>query len=92
MLLTMYEVFRLPNFVNSHKHILYIVPEACFHAESIGASPVIIAGKTAKLFKFLQVYSPHERTMLLILDFTLVNSLGQLSLDISLEKVPTSNT
>ena len=26
--------------------------EACFHTESVGASPVIIAHKTAKLFKF----------------------------------------
>ena len=30
-----------------------IVPEGRFRAESIGASPVIIARKTARLFKFL---------------------------------------
>ena len=38
-----------------------IVPEARFHAESIGASPLIIARKTARLFKFLQLHSQRER-------------------------------
>ena len=37
----------------------FIVPEAHFHAKSIGASSVVIACKTAKLFKIL--YSPTQR-------------------------------
>ena len=65
MLLTMYEVFRLATFTNSHKH-KFVVSEARFHAESIGASPVIIAHKTAKLFKFLQVHSQHERPIVVL--------------------------
>ena len=34
-----------------------MVPEVHFHAESTGASPVIISHKMAKLFKFLQPHS-----------------------------------
>ena len=48
MPLTKYEVFRLATFTNSHKHKFFIVPEARSDAESISASPVIIACKTAK--------------------------------------------
>ena len=58
----MYEVFCLATFANSHAH-KFIVPEAHFDAESVGASPVKIALKTAKLFKFLQVPTQRERTI-----------------------------
>ena len=34
-------------------HTKFILPEAHFHTESIGASPVVIAHKKVKLFKFL---------------------------------------
>ena len=37
--------------------------EARFHAESMGASPVIIARKTVKLFEFLHVHSQREHTI-----------------------------
>ena len=40
-----------------------MVPEAHFHTESIGASHVIIARKTAKLFKFLQLHSQRKHTI-----------------------------
>ena len=53
MLLKMYGFFGLAPFANLHMHKI-IVPEACFHAESIGTSPVRTARKTAKLFKFSQ--------------------------------------
>ena len=49
----MYGVLGLATFVNSHTHKI-IVSEVHFHAESIGTSPVRIARKMAKLFKFLQ--------------------------------------
>ena len=62
----MYGVFHLAIFANSHKH-KFIVPEARFHADSIGTSPVIIARKTAKLFKFLQLHSQRKRTIVAML-------------------------
>ena len=39
----------------------FIVPEACFHIELIGASPVIVAHKTTKLFKVLQDVLVHSQ-------------------------------
>ena len=54
----MYGVFCFATFANSYTYKL-IVPEAHFHAETIGASPAVIARKTAKLFKLL--YSPTQR-------------------------------
>ena len=62
MPLKMYGVFCLATFANSHTH-KFIIPEAHFDAESIGASAVKIARKTAKLFKFLQVPTQRERTI-----------------------------
>ena len=61
--LTVYGVFCFTRFANCCTH-KFIAPEARFHAESICVSPVIIAHKTAKLFKFLQVhvYCQHECT------------------------------
>ena len=41
----------------------FIVPEADFHTDLIGASSVIIVHKTAKLFRFLQVHSQCEHTI-----------------------------
>ena len=41
----------------------FIAPEARFRAKSIRASPIIIACKTAKLFKFLQVHSHRKCTI-----------------------------
>ena len=38
------------------------MPEACFHAELIGTSPVRIACKIVKLFKFLQGPTQREHT------------------------------
>ena len=57
-----YGVFSLATFANSHMHKI-ILPEAHFHAESIGTSPVKIARKTAKLFKFLQGPTQRKRTV-----------------------------
>ena len=58
----MYGVFCFATIANSHTKKM-IVPEAHFHAELIGTSPVKIAHKTAKLFKFLQGPTQHERTI-----------------------------
>ena len=62
MPLKMYGVFCSAIFANWHTH-KFIVPEVHFDAELIGASPVKIALKTAKLFKFLQVPTQRERTI-----------------------------
>ena len=56
MLLKMYRVSCLAILANLHIHKI-VVPEACFHADLIGTSPIIIAHKTVKLLKFLQVHS-----------------------------------
>ena len=45
----------------------FIVSEARFHAESIGASHVSVIRKTTKLFKFLQPHSQRERTIALVI-------------------------
>ena len=55
-------VLGLATFANSHTHKI-IVPKARFHAESIGTSPVRIACKMTKLFKFLQGPTQRERTI-----------------------------
>ena len=52
----------LATYAKSHTH-KFIVAVAHCDAESIGASPVIMACKTAKLFKFLQVPTECERTI-----------------------------
>ena len=44
--------FLLSYFTSSQTHN-FIAPEVHFHAESIGANPIKIARKTAKLLKFL---------------------------------------
>ena len=62
MPLKMYGVFGLATFTNLHRHRI-IVPEAHFHAESIGTSPVKFACKTAKLFKFLQGPTQRKSTI-----------------------------
>ena len=43
----------------------FIGPEAHFHAESIGASPVVIARKTAKLFRFFHLQTQRDPTIVL---------------------------
>ena len=58
----MYGVFCLAYFCKLTQAQNSWVLEACFHAEWIGTSPVMIAHKTAKLFKFLQVHSLHKPT------------------------------
>ena len=55
---TMYGVFCFATFTNSYAY-KFIIPEAHFHADMIGASPAVIARKMVKLFKFL--YSPTQR-------------------------------
>ena len=49
-------------FTHSHMH-KFIGPEVHFDAESIGASPVKITCKTAKLFTFLQGPTQCEHTI-----------------------------
>ena len=44
-------------------HTKCIVPKANFHAESIGASPIVIARKTAKLFKFFHLQTQCDPTI-----------------------------
>ena len=58
---TVYGVFFFATFANSYAY-KFIVPKAHFHADTIGASPAVIACKTAKLFKFL--YSPTQYSSL----------------------------
>ena len=62
MLLSMSGVFCLATFVSVYMPKNYST-RACFDTESIGASPVIVARKVAKLFKFLQVPSQHKHTI-----------------------------
>ena len=58
MLFIMYGGFCFATFANLYTY-KFIVSEAHFYADTIGASPVVIACKVAKLFKFL--YSPTQR-------------------------------
>ena len=44
----------------------FTVPEVHFHAQSIGASPVVIACKTAKLFKFLHLQTQRDPTIIIL--------------------------
>ena len=61
----MYGVFSLATFANLHMHKI-MVPEAHFHTESIGTSPVRIAHKTVKLLKFRQGPTQREHTIVQI--------------------------
>ena len=49
---TMHGLLCFATFTNSNTY-KFIVPEAYFHASTIGANPAVIACKMAKLFKFL---------------------------------------
>ena len=61
----MYGAFGFAIFPTSYMctQTKFIVPEAHFHTESISASPVVIARKTAKLFKFLHLPTQRNRTI-----------------------------
>ena len=50
--------------LQTHTNTRFIVPEAHFQGETIGASPLIIAHQTAKLFKFLQAHSQRKCTII----------------------------
>ena len=52
----MYKVLCFATFANSYAYKL-TVPEAHFHADTIDASPAVIALKTAELFKCLYANS-----------------------------------
>ena len=54
----MYGIFCFATFANSYAY-KFIVPEAHFHADTIGAGPAVIARKMAKLFKIFN--SPTQR-------------------------------
>ena len=64
MLFTMYGVFVLL-LSQIRTRTKFTVPEAHFHAESIGASPVVIACKMAMLFKFLHLQTQCDPTIVL---------------------------
>ena len=55
--------FSVSLLLQTHTCTKFIVPEVHFHNESIGTSPVVIARKTAKLFKFLDSPTPRNRTI-----------------------------
>ena len=59
---TVYGVFCFATFTNSYTYKL-IVPEAHFHVDTIGASPALIARKTAKLFTFLYSLTQRDPTI-----------------------------
>ena len=61
----MYGVFSFATFVKSYAY-KFIVPEAYFHAKSISASPIVNAHKTVKLFKFLDLPTQHDPTIVLM--------------------------
>ena len=62
MLLTMYGVFCFATYAKLYTP-KFIVPQVRFHDELIGTRPVMIARKTAKLFKFVHLYSEHKCTI-----------------------------
>ena len=49
--------------LQTHTCTKFAAPEACFHAELISASPIIIACKTVQLCKFLLVHCQCKRTI-----------------------------
>ena len=74
----MYGVFRLLTFANLHKHKIYTNMKFVFTLNRQVQIPVIIACKIAKLFKFLQMHSQHERTIARRETIVSYNSLGDL--------------
>ena len=47
----------------THTRTKFITPEVHFHAESIGASLIVIEHKTAKLFKFFNLQTQRNPTI-----------------------------
>ena len=55
--------FSVSLLLQTHTRTKFIVPEVHFHTKSIRASPVVIARKAAKLFKFLHLQTQQDPTI-----------------------------
>ena len=55
--------FSVSLLLQTHTRTNFTVPEVHFHAEAIGASPVVTGRKTAKLSKFLHSQTQRDPTI-----------------------------